>query len=61
MAQQEVTANIKQLRRVATTRIQAIEKEACEILNLTGLREYFRKPGKGGFWEDRGYQWYGGL
>jgi hypothetical protein len=30
----------------------AIETEACEILGVKQLREYFRKPGKGGFWED---------
>jgi hypothetical protein len=33
-------------------RADAIEKEACEILDLADLRDYFRKPGKGGFWED---------
>ena len=30
----------------------AIEKEACEILGVKELRDYFRKPGKGGFWDD---------
>jgi len=29
----------------------AIEKEACEILGVNGLRDYFRKPSKGGFWD----------
>lgn len=29
-----------------------IEKEACEILGVKELRDYFRKPGKGGFWDD---------
>jgi hypothetical protein len=33
-------------------RAEAIEKEACEILGFKELREYFRKPGKGGFWDD---------
>ena len=33
-------------------RAEAIEKEACEILGVKELREYFRKPGKGGFWGD---------
>lgn len=28
------------------------EQEACEILGVRELREYFRKPGKGGFWDD---------
>jgi hypothetical protein len=30
----------------------SIEREACEILGVKELREYFRKPGKGGFWDD---------
>ena len=33
-------------------RADAIEKEACEILGVKELRDYFRKPGKGGFWDD---------
>jgi hypothetical protein len=33
-------------------RADAIDKEACAILGVTGLRDYFRKPGKGGFWDD---------
>lgn len=33
-------------------RSEAIEKEACELLSINGLRDYFRKPGKGGFWDD---------
>jgi len=33
-------------------RADAIEKEACEILGIKELREYFRKPGNGGFWTD---------
>jgi len=33
-------------------RADAIEKEACEILGVTDLRDYFRKPGVGGFWDD---------
>jgi hypothetical protein len=31
---------------------EAIEKEACEILGVKELRDYFRKPGKGGYWDD---------
>ena len=31
---------------------EAIEEEACEILGVRELRDYFRKPGKGGFWDD---------
>ncbi len=33
-------------------RADTIEKEACEILGVTDLRDYFRKPGPGGFWDD---------
>ena len=33
-------------------RADAIEREACEILGVKDLREYFRRPGKGGFWDD---------
>ena len=31
---------------------ETIEKEACDILEVKELRDYFRKPGKGGFWDD---------
>jgi hypothetical protein len=33
-------------------RAEAIEREACEILGVRELRDYFRKPGKGGCWDD---------
>jgi len=33
-------------------RFEKIEREACEVLGVKQLRDYFRKPGKGGFWED---------
>jgi hypothetical protein len=33
-------------------RAEAIEAEACEILKVKDLREYFRKGGKGGFWDN---------
>jgi len=29
-----------------------IEQEACELLGVKSLRDYFRKLGKGGFWDD---------
>jgi hypothetical protein len=29
---------------------EAIEQEVCEILGVTKLRDYVRKPGTGGFW-----------
>jgi len=31
---------------------EKIEREACEILGVAELRDYFRKPGAGGFWDD---------
>ena len=31
---------------------EAIEKEVCEILCVKELRDYFRRPGKSGFWDD---------
>jgi hypothetical protein len=33
-------------------RADAIEREVCEILGVKDLRDYFRKPGSGGFWDD---------
>jgi hypothetical protein len=33
-------------------RSESIEQEACQILEVKELREYFRKPGNGGFWLD---------
>ncbi len=32
--------------------VEAIEMEACGMLEVKSLRDYFRKPGKGGFWDD---------
>jgi hypothetical protein len=40
------------LEAVWKNRADAIENEACEILGVTDLRDYFRKPGAGGFWDD---------
>lgn len=31
---------------------EAREREACELLGVKHLRDYFRKPGAGGFWAD---------
>jgi hypothetical protein len=33
-------------------RADAIEREACELLGVRDLRDYFRKPGADGFWRD---------
>jgi hypothetical protein len=33
-------------------RAEAIEREAGEVLDIKELRDYFRRPGKGGFWDD---------
>ena len=37
---------------VCDGRGHAIESEACAILGVKELRDYFRKPGKSGFWDD---------
>jgi hypothetical protein len=37
---------------ICQEKAEAIEQEACQILFLRDLREYFRKPSKGGFWAD---------
>lgn len=31
---------------------EAIEQKACELLGVKELRDYFRKPGKDGFWDN---------
>jgi hypothetical protein len=31
---------------------ESVEKEACEMLGVKELRDYFRKASKGGFWDD---------
>ena len=33
-------------------RADAIERELCAIVGIAELRDYLRKPGKGGFWDD---------
>ena len=33
-------------------RSEALEHEACEIIGVKNLRDYFRKSRKGGFWDD---------
>jgi hypothetical protein len=33
-------------------RAAAVEKNTCDALDVKTLREYFRKPGNGGFWSD---------
>ena len=33
-------------------RSDAVETEACEILGVKDFRDYFRRPGAGGFWDD---------
>jgi len=31
---------------------ESIEKESCAVFGVAGLRDYFRTPGKAGFWDD---------
>ena len=40
------------LRVIWQDRAEAIEQESCQILRVKELREYFRRPGNGGFWTD---------
>ncbi|HUV04854.1 MAG TPA: BREX-1 system adenine-specific DNA-methyltransferase PglX, partial [Armatimonadota bacterium] len=35
-----------------TERAESVERKACDILGVRELRDYFRKPGVGGFWDD---------
>jgi hypothetical protein len=35
-----------------TNQVDTIEKEICERIGVKALLDYFRKPGKGGFWDD---------
>ncbi|MGA2912563.1 MAG: BREX-1 system adenine-specific DNA-methyltransferase PglX [Methanoregula sp.] len=46
---------ITRLREILTLlwgdKADSIEREACEILGVKLLRDYFRKPGAGGFWD----------
>ena len=37
---------------ICEDRAEAIEKDAREIFGVNELRDYFRKPAKGGFWDD---------
>jgi hypothetical protein len=49
----DIVQRVRQVLEVVwKNRCDAIEKEACETLQAKELREYFRKPGKGGFWDD---------
>ena len=41
--------------------VDDFERAACDAFGVSTLRGYFKKPGKGGFWEDRGYEWYAGV
>jgi hypothetical protein len=38
-------------------RSDAIERQACDALGTKALREYFRKPSKGGFWGDHVFRY----
>jgi len=51
--QDDIVRRVREVLEVIwTNRAEAIEKEACELLGVKTLRDYFRKPGKGGFWHD---------
>jgi hypothetical protein len=49
----DIVGRVEQvLELICRDRAGAIETEACEILGVKELRDYFRKPGVGGFWDD---------
>jgi hypothetical protein len=51
--QHDVSLQIREiLERAWKERTDAIEREACRVLGVKELRDYFRKTGKGGFWDD---------
>lgn len=37
---------------IFTTRAGTVEQEVCDSLGVGDLRDYFRKPGRNGFWEN---------
>jgi len=47
-----VTRSHDVLEMIFPGRGEAVEQEACQVLGVKSLREYFRKPGTGGFWMD---------
>ena len=49
----DIVARVREvLRLVFKEGADAFEREACERLSVKSLRDYFRRPGKGGFWDD---------
>jgi hypothetical protein len=51
--QEDIVRRVREVVEILwTDRADSIETEACDILGVKELRDYFRKPGKGGFWDD---------
>ena len=51
--QEDIVRRVREVLEVIwKDRAEAIEQEACDILGVRELRDYFRKPGNGGFWMD---------
>jgi hypothetical protein len=49
---QDIVARVREvLEIIFGEKAEAIEEEACKILGVKCLRDYFRRSGKGGFWE----------
>jgi hypothetical protein len=49
----DIVSRVREVLELAwTDRCDYIEKEACGILRLKQLRDYFRRPAGGGFWDD---------
>ncbi|MGB8064506.1 MAG: BREX-1 system adenine-specific DNA-methyltransferase PglX [Candidatus Sulfotelmatobacter sp.] len=51
--QDDIVRRVREVLEVVWRReTELVEKNACEFLGVKELREYYRKPGKGGFWDD---------
>ncbi len=51
--QQDIVRRVREvLELIWKDHSDAIEKEACVFLGVKELRDYFRRPSKGGFWDD---------
>ncbi len=49
----DIVLNVRRVLEVLwNDRADSIEEEVCNMLGAKDLRDYFRKPGKGGFWDD---------
>lgn len=51
--QDDIVKSVREVIEVVWTNVvDNVENEACKVLGAKDMREYFRKSGKGGFWDD---------